>query len=68
MWRSRLFLREHLQRRQISQAKLAELAGKSTAEISLIMRGLSAGSPETLENIADALGLDHVGKLFERPK
>lgn len=48
----------------MSQEDLAEKSGVSTGQISLIETGKSAGSPETLEKLADALNCE-VGELFD---
>lgn len=66
LWR-RLYIREHLLARDWDQAELAKRAGISPAEISLIINRKSAGSPESLETIAAALGLQDVGMLFRPP-
>lgn len=61
-----IYLREWRKYRGFSGEKLGELSGVSPGQISLIERKLSAGSPETLEKLADALGIT-LGQLFEPP-
>ena len=67
LWRSQLFIREHRQARGLSLTTLAREIGKSKGLLSQIENGLSAASPETLEDLADYFGLPHVGLLFEPP-
>jgi transcriptional regulator with XRE-family HTH domain len=62
-----LYIRAHRQARDITVTQLAAAIGKSKGMISQIENGLSAASPETLEDIAQFFGLAHVGMLFEPP-
>jgi len=67
IWRSRLYIREHRDARDISLTELAKAIGKSKGLVSQIENGLCGASPETLEDIAKFFGLLHVGMLFEPP-
>lgn len=62
-WR-RIYLREWRDHRGLSQEELAEKTGVSTGQISLIESRKSAGSPESLEKLAKALGCE-VGELLD---
>jgi transcriptional regulator with XRE-family HTH domain len=64
---SRIYLRELREARGLSQEKLADKAGVSYSMISLIESHKSAGSPDTLEALAKALGLE-LGDLFTEPQ
>ena len=65
VWR-RIYLLEWRGKRGLSVEKLGELAGVSPGMISLIENRKSAGSPETLEKLADAMQIS-VGELFAPP-
>jgi transcriptional regulator with XRE-family HTH domain len=67
IWRSRLFIRELREAREVSLTELARGIGKTKGMISQIENGHSAASAETLEDIAEFFGLAHVGLLFEAP-
>jgi len=67
IWRSRLYIIEHREARGITSAGLAKAIGKSPGLLSQIENGRCGASPETLEDIAQFFGLDHVGMLFEPP-
>src|SRR5215472_8009268 len=67
IWRSRLYIIEHREARGITSAELAKAIGKSAGLLSQIENGRCGASPETLEDIAQLFGLDHVGMLFEPP-
>ena len=54
--------------RGLSQARLAELSGFSQNTISLIERGDSSPSVDTLETIARAMGLELVDLIGERER
>jgi transcriptional regulator with XRE-family HTH domain len=51
-------LRENRQKRRLSQAKLAEKAGISTQYIAMIELSRQFPTPEILERIAGALGIE----------
>jgi transcriptional regulator with XRE-family HTH domain len=61
---SRIFLKEWRLHRRLSVERLAEKADVSPALISLIENGKSGGSPESLEKLAAALGIE-VGELLD---
>ena len=63
VWR-RIHLEAWREKRGWSQEDLAAASGVSTGQISLIESRKSAGSPETLEKLARALGIE-IGELFE---
>ena len=67
LWRSRLYIRELRQSRDVTLTELAKAIGKSKGLLSQVEAGLCAASPETLEDIKDYFGLLHVGMLFEPP-
>jgi len=67
IWRSQLYIRQHRQAAGMSLAELAKAIDKTKGLLSQIENGRSAASPETLEDLADFFGLQHVGKLFEPP-
>jgi len=67
VWRSKLYIRQHRQARNVKQWQLAQAIGKSGGLISQIESGQSAASPQTLEDIAAFFRLAHVGMLFEPP-
>jgi transcriptional regulator with XRE-family HTH domain len=67
IWRSRLYIIEHREARHMTAAALAKAIGKSAGLVSQIESGRCGASPETLEDIAQLFGLDHVGMLFEPP-
>lgn len=50
----------HLQRMEWSQRELARRTGISSSNISKMVRGKHRPTPETLEIIGNALGVDHV--------
>lgn len=59
-------MRDWREHRDLSVEGLGDRAGVSPAQISLIENRKSAGSPETLEKLADALNIS-MGRLFEPP-
>lgn len=59
-----IFLREWREKRGLSQEELSAQSGVSTAQISLIERKLSAGSPDSLKALAEALGIT-LGTLLD---
>lgn len=63
VWR-RIYLEAWRAHRGLSQEDLAEKSGVSTGQISLIESRKSAGSPETLEKLANALQIE-VGELLD---
>lgn len=65
VWR-KIYLLEWRESRGLSTEGLAEKAGVSPAIISLIENRKSAGSPESLEKLADALEIT-IGDLFDPP-
>jgi transcriptional regulator with XRE-family HTH domain len=67
LWRSKLYIRQYREARNVNQAELAKAIGKSGGLISQIESGQSAASPQTLEDIAAFFRLAHVGLLFEPP-
>jgi transcriptional regulator with XRE-family HTH domain len=67
IWRSRLYIREHRESRDVTLTELAKAIGKTKGLLSQIENGLCGASPETLEDIAAFFKLTHVGMLFEPP-
>jgi transcriptional regulator with XRE-family HTH domain len=65
--RLRTFIKEWRTFRGLSQETLAELAGMSSGNLSLIERGLQNYTQETLEALAGALKCDPVDLLAREP-
>lgn len=63
VWR-RIYLQAWREKRGLSVEALAEKAKVSPGLISLIENAKSGGSPESLEKLAGALGIE-VGELFD---
>lgn len=61
---TRIYLKEWRGFRGWTQEDLAEKSGVSTSMISLIETRQAAGSPDTLESLAKALGIS-LGELFD---
>lgn len=63
VWR-KIYLKEWREYRHLTVERLAALAGVSPGLISQIENRISAGSPDTLERLAKALGIS-VGELLD---
>lgn len=61
-----LYLKEIMKRKSVSSIELADILGVSKATVSYWLNGKTFPSPETLTNIADALGVE-LWELFKAP-
>ena len=68
IWRSQLYIRAHRQTARVSLSELAKAIGQTKGNLSSIETGRWGASLETLADIAEYLGLEHAGKLFDPPE
>jgi transcriptional regulator with XRE-family HTH domain len=67
IYRSQLYIRAHREARGMTLSELARQIGKTKGLVSQVETGFAAASLQTLEDIAEVFGLEHVGLLFEPP-